>query len=57
MIVPSTVTVDIVTVVDVAEEVVGDADVVDVCVVVIGVVVEVDIAVVEIRDGSEIKQK
>ena len=57
MIVPSTVTVDIVTVADVVGVLVEDADVVDVCVVVIGVVVEVDIAVVEIKDGSEIKQK
>ena len=36
----------------VAEAVLEDADVV-----VIGVVVEVDVAVVEIKDGSEIKQK
>jgi hypothetical protein len=57
VIVPSTVTVDIVTVADVVGVLVEDADVVDVCVVVIGVVVEVDIAVVEIKDGSEIKQK
>ena len=52
----------IVTVADVVGVLVEDADVVDVCVVVIGVVVigvvvEVDIAVVEIKDGSEIKQK
>ena len=56
------VVVDIVTVADVVGVLVEDADVVDVCVVVIGVVVigvvvEVDIAVVEIKDGSEIKQK